>query len=65
MKVKIEDVVIGMYEYDSIIIKENDLNKEIVFDKKDNVGRFKDKTVELIIDDGKYVISEFANNTKK
>lgn len=64
MKVKVESVNIGLFEYDSIIVKINDNLTEIVFDKKDNVNRYVGKMIELINSDGTYKIKE-ADSLKK
>lgn len=64
MRVKIKDTVIGIYEYDSIVVDIEGKTTEIVFNKKDNVSQYKGKEVELVNDKGVYTIKHF-NNSKK
>lgn len=56
VKVKIDEVVVGDYNYDSIIVKLNNKTTEIVFNKEDNVNQYKGKNVELIETEGIYEI---------
>ena len=56
MKVKVEKVVVGIYEYDSIFVKIDGKNTEIVFRKEDKVSQYKGKEVELVNDNGVYKI---------
>lgn len=56
MKVKIEKVIIGIYDYDSIIVKLDKGITEIVFPKSFNIKQYENKTVELTNSDGNYVI---------
>lgn len=66
MKVKVEKVIIGIYDYDSIIVKLDRGVTEIVFPKSDNVKQYENKTVELINTNGNYVIkSSTVTGNKK
>ena len=56
MKVKVEKVVVGVYEYDSILVNIDNKDLEIVFKKEDNVSQYEGKEVELINDKGFYII---------
>ena len=56
MKVKVEKVVVGIYEYDSISVKIDGKETEIVFSKKDNFAQYEGKEVELINDEGIFKI---------
>ena len=56
MKLKIEKVNVGIYEYDSIIVKIDGKETEIVFKKEDKVSQYEGKEVELINDKGVYKI---------
>lgn len=58
MKVKVESVNIGLFDYDSIVVKINDNLTEIIFDKKDDIKKYYGKTVELINNNGIYKIKE-------
>lgn len=64
MKVKVESVNIGVFDYDSIIVKINNNLTEIIFDKKDEVKKYDGKTVELINTNGIYKIKEVDNFKK-
>lgn len=64
MKAKIEKVNIGIYDYDSIITTINGTRTEIVFNKKDNVKQYEEKTVELVNTDGKYTIKPIKETVK-
>lgn len=65
MKVKIEKVNIGLYEYDSIITKIDNQTTEIVFLKKDNVSQYEGKEVELVKENNMYSIKSISNSTVK
>ena len=56
MKVKVEKVVVGVYEYDSIFVKIDGKNTEIVFKKEDKVSQYEGKEIELVNDKGVYKI---------
>lgn len=56
MKVKVEKVVVGVYEYDSIFVKIDGKLTEIVFRKEDKVSQYEGKEIELICDKGVYEI---------
>ena len=56
MKVKVEKVVVGVYEYDSIFVKIDGEDKEIVFKKEDKVSQYEGKEIELVNDKGVYKI---------
>ena len=67
LKVKIEKVNEGTYGYDSIVITKDKEITEIVFEKKDNVKKYEGKLVDLVDEDGRYVIKEMkpSDVTKK
>ena len=56
MKVKVEKVVVGIYEYDSIFVKIDNKLTEIVFKKEDKVSQYEGKEIELVNDKGVYKI---------
>lgn len=56
MKVKVEKVVVGVYEYDSIFVKIDGEDKEIVFKKEDKVSQYEGKEIEMVNDKGIYRI---------
>ena len=56
MKVKVEKVVEGIYEYDSICVKIDGKDIEIVLNKEDNVLQYEGKEIELVKDKGVYKI---------
>lgn len=57
MKVKIEKVNIGLYEYDSIVVKIDNNRTEIVFRKEDKISQYKEgKEVDLVKENGIYKI---------
>ena len=64
MKVKVEKVVIGIYEYDSIFVKIDGKLTEIVFKKEDEISQYEGKEIELANDKGIYKIKP-AVATKK
>ena len=64
MKTNIKDIIIGIYEYDSIIVDIDGKTTEIVFNKKDNISQYKGKDVDLVCEKGSYRIRPF-NNPKK
>lgn len=56
MKVKVKKVVVGKYDYDSILVNIDNEDVEIVFNKEDKVSRYEGKEIELINDKGAYKI---------
>ena len=64
MKVKVEKVVVGIYEYDSILVKIDNKNTEIVFRKEDKVSQYEGKEIELVNDKGVYKIKPFVATKK-
>lgn len=56
MKVKVEKVAIGLYDYDSIFVKIDGKGTEIVFDKSEKVSQYEGKEIELVDDKGVYKI---------
>lgn len=65
MKVKIEKVNIGLYEYDSIVAKIDNKKTEIVFKKEDKVFQYEGKEVELVNEKGVYKINPVVISAKK
>ena len=64
MKVKVEKVNIGLYEYDSIVVKIDNKKTEIVFKKEDNISQYEGKEIDLICEKGVYKIKPFVVNQK-
>ncbi len=56
MKVKVERVFVGIYEYDSILVNIDNKDTEIVFRKEDKVSQYEGKEIELVNDKGVYKI---------
>ena len=56
MKLKVEKVVIGTYEYDSILVNIDGTDTEIVFRKEDKVSQYEGKEIELVNEKGVYKI---------
>ena len=56
MKVKVEKAVVGIYDYDSILVKIDGGDTEIAFRKEDNVSQYEGKEIELVNDKGVYKI---------
>jgi hypothetical protein len=56
MKVKVEKVAIGLYDYDSIFVKIEGKDTEIVFNKSEKVSQYEGKEIELVDDKGVYKI---------
>jgi hypothetical protein len=56
MKVKVEKVAVGTYEYDSIFVKIDGKDTEIVFKKEDNVLQYEGKEIDLVNEKGVYKI---------
>ena len=64
MKTQIEKVNIGLYEYDSIVVKIDNKKTEIVFRKQDNVSQYEGKEIDLVCEKGIYKIKPFITNKK-
>jgi len=64
MKVKVEKVTVGNYEYDSILVTLEGKKTEIVFRKDVNLAQYEGKEIELTKDKGVYQI-KFATSTVK
>lgn len=64
MKVKVSKVVVGIYEYDSIFVKIDGKDVEIVFKKEDSVSQYDGKEIELIDDKGFYKIKPVVATKK-
>ena len=64
MKVKVEKVVVGIYEYDSIFVKIDNKLTEIVFRKEDQVSQYEGKEIELVNDKGVYKIKPVVASKK-
>lgn len=56
MRVKVKEVVVGKYDYDSILVNIDNEDVEIVFNKEDKVSQYEGKEIELINDKGAYKI---------
>ena len=56
MKVKVEKVAVGIYDYDSIFVKIDNKLTEFVFKKEDKVSQYEGKEIELVNDKGVYKI---------
>lgn len=65
MKVKVEKVNIGIYDYDSIVVNIENKKTEIVFSKKDSVSQYERKEVELVNEKGVYEIKPITASTKE
>lgn len=65
MKVKVEKVNIGIYDYDSIVVNIENKKTEIVFSKKDNVSQYEGKEVELVTENNLYKIKSVTTPTTK
>ena len=64
MKAKVEKVVVGVYEYDSIFVKIDGEDKEIVFNKSEKVSQYEGKEIELVNDKGIYKIKPVVASKK-
>ena len=64
MKAKIEKTVVGIYEYDSIFVKIDGKETEIVFRKEDKVSQYEGKEIELVSDGGFYKIKPIVASKK-
>ena len=65
MKVKVEKVNIGVYDYDSIVVNIENKKTEIVFSKKDNVSQYDGKEVELVTENNLYKIKSTTTSATK
>ena len=65
MKVKVEKVINGIYEYDSIIVKIDGKETEIVFKKEDKVSQHEGKEVELVDNNGVFKIKSVVETRNK
>ena len=65
MKVKVEKVNIGIYDYDSIVVNIENKKTEIVFSKKDNVSQYEGKEVELVTENNLYKIKSATTSATK
>lgn len=65
MKVKVEKVNIGVYDYDSIVVNIENKKTEIVFSKKDNVSQYEGKEVELVTENNLYKIKSATTSVSK
>lgn len=61
MKVKVEKVNIGMYEYDSVVVNMDNKKVEIVFKKTDNVVQYDGKEIDIVSENGLYKIKSVSN----
>ena len=64
MKVKVDKVVVGIYEYDSIVVKIDGKDTEIVFRKEDKISQYEGKEIELVNDKGFYKIKPVVVSKK-
>jgi hypothetical protein len=60
MKVKIENIVIGNFDVDSITVNINNVETQICFSKDIDVSKYNGKDVELIKKDGIYTITDIT-----
>lgn len=65
MKVKVEKVIVGNYEYDSILVTLESKKTEIVFKKDANLVQYEGKEIELTNEKGVYQIKPVASTAKK
>lgn len=65
MKVKIEKVNIGLYEYDSIVVKIDNTRTEIVFRKEDKISQYEGKEVNLVKENDAYKIKPTTSTSVK
>lgn len=65
-KVKIVNIIIGDYDYDSMVVKLNGVKTEICFNKRYNISKYKGKEIFLTYDKGHYSITPIDKiNNKK
>jgi hypothetical protein len=60
MKVKVEDVVVGNFDVDSITVTIKDVITQICFPKNINIAKYNGTEIELTIKDGIYAITEIT-----
>lgn len=65
MKVKVEKVNVGTYDYDSIVVNIENKKTEIVFSKKDNVSQYEGKEIELVVENNLYKIKSVTTSATK
>lgn len=65
MKVKVEKVNVGIYDYDSIVVNIDNKKTEVVFLKKDNVSQYNGKEIDLVNENGIYKIKPLSVTVKK
>lgn len=65
MKVKVEKVTVGNYEYDSIFVTLEGKKTEIVFKKNVNLAQYEGKEIELTNEKGVYQIKLVTSAAKK
>lgn len=65
MKVKIESVNTGSFDYDSVLVTIDKNKTEIVFDKKDDVKKYEGKFIDLVEENGVYKINELKPSEAK
>ena len=58
IKTKIETIEVGKFDVDSIVIKNDDKDIEICFDKKLNITQYIGKEVIIKNEDGVFTITE-------
>lgn len=64
-KVKVLDLIIGKFDYDSIIVQIDSVKTEICFNKEVNINEYKGKYIYLTKENGKYKITPFVDNDIK
>lgn len=64
MKAKVEKVIIGIYDYDSAVLKQADgRHVELVFNKSKNIKTFDGKEVEIIKAGNELEIKEVSSSS--
>ena len=61
MKVKVEKVIVGIYDYDSILVKIDGKDTEIAFRKEDKISQYEGKEIDLTNDKGIYKIKPVSS----
>lgn len=64
MKVKVENIVVGIYDYDSILVKIDNKDVEVVFGKETNVSQYEGKEIDLVNDNGVFKIKPIVASKK-
>ena len=64
MNVKVKKVIVGIYDYDSIIVKIDNKDVEIVFRKEAEVSKYEGKEIELVNDNGVFKIKPIIASKK-